>query len=124
MATMIHEANRGAAPARAALAAGAMRRSGRVLQALAVLGGAAWLAACSPEVGSHALSAMRREERGRDAQRPQPQLFYRHGRLIADSAWCSSPEVGSERWCEAMKDKPKGEWTANEAASYTKHCLL
>lgn len=35
-----------------------------------------------------------------------------------------SPEVGSKEWCADMKQKPKGEWTANEAADFTKHCLL
>lgn len=35
-----------------------------------------------------------------------------------------SPEVGSEAWCEDMKEKPKGEWTSNEAADYAKHCLF
>ena len=33
-------------------------------------------------------------------------------------------EVGSERWCKALKDKPKGEWTANEAADFTRHCVF
>lgn len=35
-----------------------------------------------------------------------------------------SPEVGSERWCAQLKEKPKGDWTANEAADYAKHCLF
>ena len=35
-----------------------------------------------------------------------------------------APEVGSDKWCKAMKDKPKGDWTANEAADFAKHCLL
>lgn len=35
-----------------------------------------------------------------------------------------SPEVGSEEWCEDLKNKPKGDWTANEAADFAKHCLL
>jgi len=35
-----------------------------------------------------------------------------------------APEVGSEKWCQMMKDKPKGDWSANEAADYTKHCLF
>lgn len=35
-----------------------------------------------------------------------------------------SPEVGSVEWCSEMKEKPKGEWTANELADFTKHCLL
>jgi hypothetical protein len=35
-----------------------------------------------------------------------------------------APEVGSERWCNGMKEKPKGEWSANEAADFARHCLL
>ena len=35
-----------------------------------------------------------------------------------------SPEVGSEDWCADMKEKPKGDWTANEAADFAKHCVL
>ena len=35
-----------------------------------------------------------------------------------------SPEVGSEAWCRDMKEKPKGDWTANEAADFAKHCVL
>ena len=35
-----------------------------------------------------------------------------------------SPKVGSDAWCKSMKEKPKGEWTANEAADFTKFCVL
>lgn len=35
-----------------------------------------------------------------------------------------SAEVGSEEWCEEMEEKPKGDWTANEAADYAKHCMF
>lgn len=35
-----------------------------------------------------------------------------------------APEVGSERWCEQMDKKPKGDWTANEALAYAEHCIL
>lgn len=35
-----------------------------------------------------------------------------------------TPEVGSEKWCKMMAEKPKGDWTANEAADYGKHCLF
>ena len=35
-----------------------------------------------------------------------------------------SPEVGSEAWCTALKEKPKGDWSANEAADFAKHCVL
>ena len=42
---------------------------------------------------------------------------------LALTAACS-PEVGSEDWCKEMKDKPKGDCTANEAADFARHCVL
>jgi hypothetical protein len=33
-------------------------------------------------------------------------------------------KVGSERWCEGIKKKPKGDLSANEASDYTKHCIF
>ncbi len=35
-----------------------------------------------------------------------------------------APEVGSEKWCTQMEEKPKGDWTVNEATDYTKHCIF
>lgn len=35
-----------------------------------------------------------------------------------------APEVGSKEWCAQMKEKPKGDWTANEAADFTKNCIF
>jgi len=35
-----------------------------------------------------------------------------------------APEIGSDKWCTQMKEKPTGDWTANQAADYAKHCLL
>jgi len=35
-----------------------------------------------------------------------------------------APTVGSPRWCEAMKQKPRGDWTANEALEFARHCVL
>jgi hypothetical protein len=32
--------------------------------------------------------------------------------------------VGSEAWCEKQGQKPKGEWTMEEAGDYTKYCVL
>jgi len=34
------------------------------------------------------------------------------------------PEVGSERWCEKMEAKGRGDWTMNETADYARHCIL
>jgi len=34
------------------------------------------------------------------------------------------PEVGSDAWCKKMADKPKGDWTANEAAEFAKSCIF
>jgi len=42
---------------------------------------------------------------------------------LAGVAGCS-PEVGSEAWCTEMKQKPKQEWSAQEAADYTRYCVL
>lgn len=52
--------------------------------------------------------------------------MYRLFSLIAALTLLSacSPEVGSQAWCDQLKDKPKGDWTANEATDYAKHCLF
>lgn len=42
---------------------------------------------------------------------------------ISTLAACS-PAVGSKAWCENIAEKPKGDWTANEAADYLQHCLV
>ena len=34
------------------------------------------------------------------------------------------PEVGSEQWCSMMQDTPRGDWSANEALDYGRHCLF
>jgi len=43
--------------------------------------------------------------------------------VLIQLAACSA-EIGSEKWCQEMKAKPKGEWTANEAGDFAKHCLF
>ena len=35
-----------------------------------------------------------------------------------------SPKVGSEAWCDELKQKDKGEWTVNEARDFARHCLF
>jgi len=35
-----------------------------------------------------------------------------------------APEVGSEAWCKKLDEKPKGDWTANAAGDYAKHCIF
>ncbi len=44
--------------------------------------------------------------------------------LFAGGLMACSPEVGSKEWCADMKEKPKGDWTANEATDFTKNCIL
>ena len=39
-------------------------------------------------------------------------------------ATACSPEVGSKEWCEELKNKDKGKWTAQEAKDFEKHCIL
>jgi hypothetical protein len=43
--------------------------------------------------------------------------------LIAATSACT-PEIGSEAWCEDMAEKPKGDWTVNEAAEYAQSCVF
>ncbi len=45
------------------------------------------------------------------------------GMLLLALAACA-PEIGSEKWCADLKAKPKGDWSANEAVDYAKHCIL
>lgn len=42
--------------------------------------------------------------------------------VIAFSSGCA--EVGSERWCKNMEEKPKGDWSSNEATDYAKNCVF
>ena len=35
-----------------------------------------------------------------------------------------APEVGSAKWCEQLEEKPKGDWTAEDAGHYAKHCIF
>ena len=35
-----------------------------------------------------------------------------------------SAEVGSETWCNDLKEKSKADWTAREAKDFTKHCIF
>lgn len=44
--------------------------------------------------------------------------------LAASSLLAGCAPVGSARWCANMKAKPKGDWTANEAVDFAKHCVL
>jgi hypothetical protein len=44
--------------------------------------------------------------------------------LIAGLSLGCPPEVGSDAWCEKMKETPKGDWSANDAADYAKNCIL
>jgi hypothetical protein len=44
--------------------------------------------------------------------------------MLASLLAACEPEVGSDKWCEKMVDKPKGDWTANEAAEFAKSCIF
>ena len=43
--------------------------------------------------------------------------------LLFSLSGCA-PEVGSKAWCKAMEEKPKGDWSTNEAADYAKSCVF
>ncbi len=44
--------------------------------------------------------------------------------LFSLSLAACSPEVGSKEWCGDLEKKSKGDWSANEAKNYAKHCVL
>jgi hypothetical protein len=46
--------------------------------------------------------------------------------ILGLAAWLGgcAPETGSPRWCETMRDKPSGDWSANEAVEFARSCLL
>ena len=53
------------------------------------------------------------------------QYFYIgiYGAFLFMLSACAT-EVGSEQWCADMKEKPKADWSANEAADFTEHCIF
>lgn len=44
--------------------------------------------------------------------------------LFAAALVSCSPAVGSKEWCDDMKEKDKGKWTAEEVKDFAKHCIL
>lgn len=46
------------------------------------------------------------------------------GALLAAALSACEPEVGSERWCETMREKPRGDWSVNEGLDFARHCLF
>lgn len=43
--------------------------------------------------------------------------------LSMGAAACA-PEVGSDAWCNKLKETPKADWSANDAANFAKHCVF
>jgi hypothetical protein len=35
-----------------------------------------------------------------------------------------SPSVGSDAWCEKMRETPKADWSTRQAADFSKHCIF
>ena len=35
-----------------------------------------------------------------------------------------SPKVGSDAWCEKLRNTPKIDWSTREAADFAKHCIF
>jgi len=44
--------------------------------------------------------------------------------MLASLLAACEPEVGSDKWCEKMVEKPKGDWTANEAGEFARSCIF
>lgn len=35
-----------------------------------------------------------------------------------------APKVGSEAWCDELKEKAKSDWTMEETKDFAKHCIF
>jgi len=46
------------------------------------------------------------------------------GILVAALIGACAPEVGSDEWCADMAEKPKGDWSANDAKAFAEHCIF
>lgn len=44
--------------------------------------------------------------------------------LLTSLQSACAPEVGSDAWCEDMADKPKGDWSTNEALEFAENCVF
>jgi hypothetical protein len=44
--------------------------------------------------------------------------------LVLSLGLTACAPVGSEAWCEKMKEKDKAKWTAEDAGNFAKHCIL
>ena len=44
--------------------------------------------------------------------------------LAFSSGLYSCAEVGSEKWCKKMEEKPTDKWTIAETKDYTRHCVF
>jgi len=51
-------------------------------------------------------------------------MVFSFAALLGLGVAACAPEIGSPEWCEQMKEKPKGDWTANEATDFAKNCIL
>lgn len=51
-------------------------------------------------------------------------IFYVLAIAFFLSTVACTPEVGTKAWCEDMKEKPKGDWSANEAKEYASNCVF
>lgn len=60
----------------------------------------------------------------RARRRPRFARTLRLSALLPALWLACSPGVGSEAWCEKMKETPKSDWSTREAADFTKHCIL
>ncbi len=67
------------------------------------------------------MCGQRRDRHGFGEQRVKKILFLC---VLSIQLVACSAEVGSTEWCQALKQKPKGEWTVNEAGDFAKHCLF
>jgi hypothetical protein len=58
--------------------------------------------------------------------RPKSRVSLAHVLLapLALFAVACSPEVGSDAWCEKMKETHKADWNTNDATEFARSCVF
>lgn len=51
-------------------------------------------------------------------------IILAYSAFLAIPLWGCTPEIGSDKWCANLKEKPSSDWTMNEATDYAKHCIM
>jgi len=61
---------------------------------------------------------------GESLPKPSRRIVVAIALIALCMAAACSPEVGSDAWCNRMKETPSGDWTLNDASEFARSCVL